>query len=95
VFVTVVDPDSSPESRPNQSDLWIVNLDGSERTSLTNGHFANFQPVWAANSVYFVSDRSGSDNVWAVNAMRTPMKAVQTAGVTSSDAESSITDSHP
>jgi Tol biopolymer transport system component len=45
----------------------MVNLDGSNRTSLTDGEFANFQPVWAGDgSVYFVSDRSGVDNIWAV-----------------------------
>jgi TolB protein len=71
VFVAVVDPDQTPNStgRPMQSDLWIVNLDGTERRALTNGQFANFQPVWASNgAVYFVSDRSGVDNIWAVTA---------------------------
>ncbi len=69
VFVSVIDPNESPEARPGQSDLWIVNADGTGRTSLTNGMFANFQPVWASDStVYFVSDRSGVDNIWAVRA---------------------------
>jgi TolB protein len=68
VFVSVVDPDSEPGAAPSQSDLWIVNLDGTGRTNLTNGQFANFQPTWAGDgTVYFVSNRSGIDNVWAVN----------------------------
>jgi Tol biopolymer transport system component len=58
-------------ARPKQSDVWVVNIDGSGRTNLTNGQFANFQPAWAGDgSVYFISDRSGIDNVWAVKAGR-------------------------
>lgn len=67
VFVSVVDPSQSSSEHPGQSDLWVVNLDGTGRTSLTNGQFANFQPVWAGNgSVFFITDRSGFDNVWAI-----------------------------
>jgi TolB protein len=67
VFITVVDPDAEPGQRPGQSDVWVVNLDGTQRANLTNGDFANYQPVWApGGAVYFVSDRSGVDNLWAV-----------------------------
>jgi TolB protein len=70
VFVAVVDP-TEDSARPKQSDVWIVNIDGTNRINLTNGQFANFQPAWASDgSVYFVSDRSGIDNVWAVKAGR-------------------------
>ncbi|MHC4416837.1 MAG: TolB family protein, partial [Planctomycetota bacterium] len=54
-----------------QSDIWIVNLDGSGRTNLTNGRYANYQPVWGGDGrVFFVSNRTGVDNIWAVNAAR-------------------------
>lgn len=96
VFVTVVDPETSPNDRPAQSDLWIVNLDGSDRTMITNGQFSNFQPVWATNNVvYFVSDRSGTDNVWSTPVGRTnpaSLTPTHTAGVTS---DSSIPNAHP
>ena len=95
VFVAVVDPELSGDDRPAQSDLWVVNLDGTGRTSLTSGQFANFQPVWAGDgSVYFVSDRSGSDNVWAVTASRSP-STTKATGVASAETATQMSDSHP
>jgi TolB protein len=98
VFVAVVDPDQASTNnggRPNQSDLWVVNIDGSERTMLTNGQFANFQPVWTSNgTVFFVSDRSGSDNVWAATTSRwSAPKPTMTVGAT--DQNASTPESHP
>lgn len=67
VFVTVVDPDADGTDIPAQSDVWVVNLDGTNRIMLSNGQFANFQPVWSSDgSVYFISNRSGNENIWAV-----------------------------
>ena len=94
VFVVVVDPQEDG-ARPKQSDVWVVNIDGANRINLTNGQFANFQPVWASDgSVYFVSDRSGIDNVWAVKAGRGApgpsgtMDKPQPAGVANADSGS-------
>ncbi len=71
VFATVFEPETDPGVRPAQADIWIVRLDGTGRTNLTNGQFANFQPVWSPNGqVYFVSDRSGADNIWSVSTGR-------------------------
>ena len=87
VFVTVLEPDAKPNTRPSQSDVWMVRLDGTERTNLTSGQFANFQPVWGVDGkVYFVSDRSGVDNLWsvstgrAVNSTQPPSPGVIIAG---------------
>jgi TolB protein len=67
-FVTVLDPESeSPTS--GQSDVLIVNIDGSGRTALTSGQHLNIKPVWAADGrVYFTSNRSGVENIWSVSA---------------------------
>ncbi|MFM7259391.1 MAG: TolB family protein [bacterium] len=66
VFTTVVSPDGSGEW-PEQSDIWIVNADGTGRIGLTNSRFRNMQPCWGANGkVYFVSNRGGSENIWAI-----------------------------
>ncbi|NNM26721.1 MAG: hypothetical protein HKO59_12185, partial [Phycisphaerales bacterium] len=70
-FVTVVDPDRQREL-PIQSDLWVINLDGTNKTNLTNGQARNLYPEWAADgSVYFLSNRSGNDNIWALATGRT------------------------
>ncbi|MHC4217047.1 MAG: TolB family protein [Planctomycetota bacterium] len=75
VFVTVVEPEDTSDDDDDeavmQSDIWIVNLDGSGRTNLTNGRYANYQPVWSGDGrVFFVSNRTGTDNVWAVTTSR-------------------------
>ena len=68
VFTTVVDPTAQSGVLPEQSDLWVVNLDGTGRMSLTGGHFRNMQPVWATNEkIYFVSNRAGIENLWCVS----------------------------
>jgi TolB protein len=71
VFVTVVDPDTQ-SSRPTQADVWVINLEGTGRTNLTQGQSMNLYPIWAGDgTVYFLSDRSGVDNIWAVATGRT------------------------
>jgi len=71
--VTVVEPEENAgeDESIGQSDIWIVNLDGSGRTNLTNGRYANYQPVWSGDGrVYFVSNRTGVDNIWSVTTSR-------------------------
>lgn len=70
VFCTVSDPDADTQGRPVESDLWIARADGSGRTRLTRGRYANLQPVWSGDSsIYFVSNRStgGVENIWALD----------------------------
>jgi len=71
VFTTVTDATS--DSRwPERSELWVINSDGTGRMSLTRDQFRNMQPVWGADGrVYFVSNRSGVENVWALSVDRT------------------------
>ncbi len=68
VFTTVVEPSTIGSDMPAQSDLWVVNIDGTGRTAITNGHFRNMQPVWGPNDhIYFVSNRGGLENLWSVS----------------------------
>jgi dipeptidyl aminopeptidase/acylaminoacyl peptidase len=67
-FATVVSPTSQDtRTRPRRADVWVVNIDGTERVRLTTDHFVNLQPTWGPDGqVFFVSNRSGTDNIWAV-----------------------------
>ena len=65
-----------------KSDIWIVDLDGSDRLRLTDGHTSNFAPVWAPNGrVYFTSTREGHETIWSLQPVGTKIEPV---GVTAS-----------
>jgi Tol biopolymer transport system component len=72
VFTSVLEPE--PGTPPQQAQIWMVNLDGTGRTNLIGGRFANTQPVWSGDgNVYFVSNRSGVDNIWAATVGRSAL----------------------
>lgn len=74
-FVTVLDPDAWGEARPPRSDVWVIDWDGTSRTILTDSDSLNLDPTWSSTgAIYFMSDRSGTDNVWAVETGRTIMR---------------------
>jgi Tol biopolymer transport system component len=63
--------------KPTNSDIWIARNDGSGLANLTGGAFVNVSPFWGRDeSIYFVSNRAGSDNIWSVR----PRQAVMAAG---------------
>jgi Tol biopolymer transport system component len=66
-FVAVPGQDIDAQIRPTLADIWIVGADGRERRQLTLSGSFNTQPSWSRDgSIYFTSDRSGMDNVWAL-----------------------------
>jgi len=66
VFTTVENPQDGVDW-PERADIWAINADGTNRMGLTRDQFRNMQPVWAANGrIYFVSNRSGVENIWAL-----------------------------
>ncbi len=65
-FVTVVNPGNDPRVRPDNSNLWVINADGTGRINLTNDRYVNLQPTWGRNGrLYFVTNRGAADNIWA------------------------------
>ncbi len=51
-----------------QSDIFVVNINGSNKQKLTDGHSANFAPVWSGDGrVYFSTTRGGPETIWSVN----------------------------
>ena len=54
------------EANKGRYDLWLVNTDGTGLTRLTSDPAADNNPRWAPDgkSLYFLSTRSGSSQVW-------------------------------
>lgn len=64
-FATVMP--AGQTGNPSSADLWAVNIDGTSRVKLTGDEHLNLQPAWGANNrIYFISDRSKWENVWAL-----------------------------
>ncbi|HEV2846085.1 MAG TPA: S9 family peptidase, partial [Thermoanaerobaculia bacterium] len=58
------------EANRGRFDLWMVNMDGTGLTRLTSDPAADNNPRWAPDgkSLYFLSSRSGSNQVWRLPA---------------------------
>jgi Tol biopolymer transport system component len=68
-FTTIIDPNTPDTNQPTGcNDVWIVDADGRSRQRITNGFGLNLGPHWSPdNRLYFISDRSGQENVWSVH----------------------------
>lgn len=54
--------------RPEWSDLWMIDVDGTNLVRLTEGDAVDLMPTWAGNqTVLFASDRGGSENLWSLD----------------------------
>ena len=78
-FATIMDPPADQgNTRPKNADIWFARSDGSGKTNLTRGHAINLMPAWGPDgTVFFISDRSGQDNIWSIR----PEQAIQTASI--------------
>ena len=87
-FATVPNPSTwahSTSSRPPSADLWMADLNGNTRISLTSGQAVNLMPAWGpGNRLFFVSDRGGNDNIWTMDT--TKVVALAMANMKSSTA---------
>jgi Tol biopolymer transport system component len=69
VYATIANPNelASASDKMPQSTLWMTNIDGSQRVLLTSGPFMNLMPTWSTDGrIYFVSDRTGTPNIWSI-----------------------------
>ncbi|MEM7628641.1 MAG: DPP IV N-terminal domain-containing protein [Planctomycetota bacterium] len=56
---------------PEQTNIWMIGADGVGRVNLVSGSTIDLMPSWGAdNRVYFVSNRSGVENLWAMDMNR-------------------------
>ncbi len=60
---------SIPYNRTN-SELFVMNSDGSDKMQLTSSNFRESQPRWIGNGerIAFLSNESGSSQLWTMNA---------------------------
>ena len=56
------------EDNKRLTDLWLVDVDGTNLRRLTSNKAADSNPRWAPDgkSIWFVSGRSGSSQVWRI-----------------------------
>lgn len=64
--------------RGGNSEIYIMNPDGSEQANLTQHRASDFHPVWAptGNQILFVSDRAGTKDLYLMNADGTNVRKV-------------------
>jgi len=56
------------DANRGRTDLWLMRSDGNGQKRLTTHPAADFSPLWApdSRSIYFLSTRSGSSQVWRI-----------------------------
>lgn len=68
VYAAVPNPDKwTEDTRPTMASLWMIGVDGRGQVNLTNGSSIDLMPTWGSDGrVFFVSDRSGVENLWGL-----------------------------
>jgi len=87
----IVRPELSPDGtqfimrvpRRTQDDLVVLSRDGSNWRDLTNDKFFDRYPRWSTDGkkIAFVSDRSGSYEIWTIDADGTNLRQVTFTGI--------------
>lgn len=76
---------------PPSASIWMIGSNGTSEVPLTRGTSVDMMPTWSpAGTIFFVSNRSGAENLWSVEvgpAMYAAM-GVRPEGVRSAFAES-------
>ena len=68
-YAAVPQPSYTVDGMPVWSDICVVDVDGTDRTTLTAGGFRNLRPTWGPDEeVFFMSNRSGRNVIWAISA---------------------------
>lgn len=89
-YTGVSNPQLSPDGEhyvarwqhPTQEDIAIFNRDGSNLRGLTDDKFQDRRPRWFPDgqAIAFISDRSGLNQIWTVNADSTGLRQLTFAG---------------
>ena len=57
---------SVPQNKSN-SELFVMNVDGTENNQITHSSFREGQPVWKDGKIAYLSSESGSSQIWEMN----------------------------
>lgn len=72
VYASVPNPsewDTFEDAQPEFAALHMIDAFGHGQVTLTGDGFVDLMPFWSnENQVFFVSNRTGGENIWAVNA---------------------------
>lgn len=55
---------------PPTSDVWLTIIENNKRVEyqIINDEYNNFNPTFAGNRIYFISDRNEAQNIWSLKA---------------------------
>jgi len=82
------------QDQPQHASLWIASVQGEGRVRLTGDGSYALSPSWSGtNTLYFVSNRSGTDNIWSLG-LDSALQSAQAAMGTGNSAVAGAT-SHP
>jgi serine/threonine protein kinase len=94
-YAGVATPQLSPDGEryvarwqhPTQEDIAIFNKDGSNLRALTNDRFQDRRPRWFPDGqrIVFSSDRSGTNQIWSINADGTGSQQLTFAATNGAD----------
>lgn len=83
-YIAFAEVPASPnaDGLPASARLWMMSADGVGRVQLTDGPALAHFPRWSSdNRLFFVSDRSGTQNIWAMD-MAPALHALNSGGPT-------------
>ena len=87
VFCAVRPDGPGPQGSSREAinaDLWVVDVETGLRFKLGDGGHASFNPTWSPTGrVFFVSARSGTENIWSVTTEDEGYGVGQRQGITS------------
>jgi TolB protein len=71
-FAAVPNPEewtgSGGSALPPSASIWMIGIDGRGAVTLTSGSAIDMMPAWGATGrIFFVSDRSGVENLWSLD----------------------------
>lgn len=60
---------SGADFSPPSASVWMIGMDGRGEMPLTQGNTVDLMPAWSpTGTVFFVSNRTGHENLWSVDA---------------------------